>query len=686
MRVNHLVTIRKCEGITRAGTKEAAGPRGNKEANDRLLPGGLRALAFAGLVLALCRLDPPWVATAATASSLAELQGSLPTHRATDVSSDPAASAKSPGSKASLPILTTAKAIHSLTRSQAQLHYPVHLRAVCVVCFADWYGFWAYDGVSGVYVQTKNHVPLTAAIHPGIVLDIEGFSGPGEYKPIVDQAVLQIVEERPLPPAPVVNLDRLSTGEYDGQWIAIEGTVRSAALQDGTLSLIVNAGRWQIDAVTVAAPKEKFERLIGARVRVSAAGGALVNKRRQAVFLAVYAPSIESIQVLKPAPSDPFSLPLTPIMRIVDFTPGSTPDDLIRVHGVVIARWGRSVFIHDGSQGASITSTEPTLLKPGELVDAVGYRSLDASTDALDDAIFKRLGTAPVPEPRFVTTKDASSGDFVDELVRIKGRLIEVQHEADKDTLLVTDGNRVFSAILPAEYRQEELAGLKNAREIQLTGVCLISERRSARNFWDPKVFQILLRSPADLVVDDGACVSSPGLCAGGHHGGSGLGGGAEKARRATDDSPPRKRRTIPPYGTARCFDRTGHTPLAPGPSGHGAGERQQTSQKVGGADGGPGSVQGDQRHPRPSGRRRSLASHGKPPSRRRAQRRYCLQAGRGRICCVAPRSERFPRAGENRRTDRGDVGGPHSPGGSDGAGFSQRWGLHRVRSGSRCG
>ena len=503
MRVNHLVTIRKCEGITRAGTKEAAGPRGNKEANDRLSPGGLRALAFAGLVLALCRLDPPWVATAATASSLAELQGSLPTHRATDVSSDPAASAKSPGSKASLPILTTAKAIHSLTRSQAQLHYPVHLRAVCVVCFADWYGFWAYDGVSGVYVQTKNHVPLTAAIHPGIVLDIEGFSGPGEYKPIVDQAVLQIVEERPLPPAPVVNLDRLSTGEYDGQWIAIEGTVRSAALQDGTLSLIVNAGRWQIDAVTVAAPKEKFERLIGARVRVSAAGGALVNKRRQAVFLAVYAPSIESIQVLKPAPSDPFSLPLTPIMRIVDFTPGSTPDDLIRVHGVVIARWGRSVFIHDGSQGASITSTEPTLLKPGELVDAVGYRSLDASTDALDDAIFKRLGTAPVPEPRFVTTKDASSGDFVDELVRIKGRLIEVQHEADKDTLLVTDGNRVFSAILPAEYRQEELAGLKNAREIQLTGVCLISESRSARNFWDPKVFQILLRSPADLVVVD---------------------------------------------------------------------------------------------------------------------------------------------------------------------------------------
>jgi diguanylate cyclase (GGDEF)-like protein len=381
------------------------------------------------------------------------------------------------------------------------MHYPVHLRAVCVVCFADWHGFWVYDGVSGVYVETKDHVLLTAAIHPGIVLDIDGVSGPGEYKPIVDQAILRIVGEEPLPPAPVVSLDRLSTGEYDGQWIAMEGTVRSAALENGALSFIVNSGRWQINAFTVPAPPEKFERLIGARVRISGSGGVLVNKRRQAVFVAAYTPSIDSMQVLRPAPPDPFSVPLTPIMRLLDFAPGTTPDDLIRVRGVVTARWGRNVFIHDGTQGTSITGSEPTLLKPGELVDAVGYRSLGASTSALEDASFKRLGTAPVPEPRWVTANEAATGDFADELVRIKGRLIEVQHEADQDTLLIADGNSVFSAILPAEYRQQASAGLSNASEIQLTGVCLISENQSVRDFWGAKVFHILLRSPADLVV-----------------------------------------------------------------------------------------------------------------------------------------------------------------------------------------
>ena len=413
----------------------------------------------------------------------------------------PTADAKTPNRATPLPALTTAKAVHSLTRSQAQLHSPVHLRAVCVVCFADWHGFWVYDGVSGVYVETKNHAPLTGAIHPGIVLDIEGVTDPGGYKPIVDQATLRIVGEQPLPPAPVVNLDRLSTGEYDGQWIGIEGTVRSAVLQGGILSLILNSGRWQINVVTDPAPREKFERLIGARVRIGATGGGLVNKRRQAVFLAVYTPSIDSFQVLKPPVSDPFSLPLTPIGRLLDFQSGPNPDDRIRIRGVVTARWGRSVFMQDGSQGTSITSLEPIQLKPGQLVDAVGYRSLDASTNALNDASFKELGTAPVPEPKWVTAKEAATGDSEDELVRIKGRLIEVQHEADQDTLLVADGNSVFTAILPAEYKQQGLGGLSNAREIQITGVCLISESQSARDFWDPKAFHILLRSRADLVV-----------------------------------------------------------------------------------------------------------------------------------------------------------------------------------------
>jgi hypothetical protein len=141
----------------------------------------------------------------------------------------PAVGAESGQEAASaLPTLTTAAAVHGLTHAQAKLGYPVHLRAICVVCFADWHGFWVNDGVSGVYVETKDKAPLTAAIHPGAVLDIEGVTGPGEFKPIVNQATMRIVGEAPLPPARDAKLDDFAAGAYDGQWFALEGTVRGS--------------------------------------------------------------------------------------------------------------------------------------------------------------------------------------------------------------------------------------------------------------------------------------------------------------------------------------------------------------------------------------------------------------------------------------------------------------------------
>ena len=73
-----------------------------------------------------------------------------------------------------LPTLTTGAAIHSLTPAESKRRQHVHLQAICVVCFEGWHGFFAHDGVTGFYVETKNQVLLTAAIHPGSLLDIEG--------------------------------------------------------------------------------------------------------------------------------------------------------------------------------------------------------------------------------------------------------------------------------------------------------------------------------------------------------------------------------------------------------------------------------------------------------------------------------------------------------------------------------
>lgn len=400
-----------------------------------------------------------------------------------------------------LPTLTTAAAVHNLTLSEATQHYPVHMRAVCIVCFTGWHGLFVNDGKSDVFVETKNQKLLTAAIHPGTLLDIQGISGPAEYAPVVDQADLKILGTAPIPPARPVSLDRLSTGVEDGQWISFEGTVRTAALRDSMLELIVASGPLQIGVMTLPAGPAQFNPLIHARIRVSGTAGPIFNPRRQLIGVNVYSPTLASIQVLESAPADPFSLPIRAVDRVFEYAPEAAPVHLVRIRGVVSARWGQTVFMSDGMQGASVRGSEPTSLKPGDFVDAVGYPSLGDTSHTIDDAIFRRLGASALPQPQAIDVKEALSGDFQWSLVRLSGQLIQKQETADQYTLLLKSGGAVFSAVFPAELKEQSIDNLQEGSQLELTGICVITETQAQRHFRLPRAFQVLLRSPSDVRV-----------------------------------------------------------------------------------------------------------------------------------------------------------------------------------------
>jgi signal transduction histidine kinase/DNA-binding response OmpR family regulator len=398
-----------------------------------------------------------------------------------------------------LPTLTTARAVHGLTSAEAKRGYPVHFQAVCVFCFAGWHGMFVHDGASSVWVERRNHTLITQAIHAGSLLEIDGITNAGDYSPIVDQASLRILGERAIPPAVPVSLLRLSTGADEAQWVVFEGTVRAAEIREDMLSLTVASGSVQLEVNTMAASEPEYSRLVDAKVRVRGSVGPVFNQRRQLIGVTVYSPSLEYIDVLEPGPADPFSLPITKVRDVFGYNPGVNPDHRVRIHGVVEARWGQSVFITDGVQGASVLGTKMTSLRPGDVVDAVGFPVLGDNAETIQDAIFRRLGTATLPPPRFISPKDALTGNYEGDLVRIDGRLIEQSRTTDQYTFVLNAGGEVFSAILPADVADRALESLRPGSRLQLTGVCTIPETQATRHFRVPKSFQILLRSPADL-------------------------------------------------------------------------------------------------------------------------------------------------------------------------------------------
>ncbi len=400
-----------------------------------------------------------------------------------------------------LPTLTTAAAVHGLTALEAKRHYPVHIRAVCVVCFTGWHGFFVHDGSSGVYVETKNQVLLTAAIHAGTILDINGITGSGEFAPIVDQSSLQVLGEAVVPPARAVSLDRLSTGIEDGQWISFEGTVRSAEIRESMLVLTVASGRLQVELMTSQESRVDYRKLIDARVQVRGTAGPVFNQRGQIIAVNIYSPNLDYVRVLEQPSVNPFSLPVRGIRNVFEYHPGAAPDHRIRIHGIVAGRWGKTVFISDGIQGASVLSDQETFLQPGDLVDVVGFPVLGNFSQSIDNAIFKKLGTAPLPPTRTIDAKKALSGDFEGSLVQIDARLIEQQRGTDQYTLLLDAGGTLFSAILPQENAASGLEGLRDGSRLRLTGVCMISDTQAVRHFRVAKAFQILLRSAHDVTV-----------------------------------------------------------------------------------------------------------------------------------------------------------------------------------------
>ena len=275
-----------------------------------------------------------------------------------------------------LPTLTTAEQVHSLSPSEAAKHYPVHLRSVCVVCYTGWHGFFVHDGNTGVYVETKGQILLTAAFHAGSLLDIQGVTGAGEFAPIVDQSTIRLLGETTLPAARRVSLDRLSTGIEDGQWVAVQGIVRSAEIQADILALNIASGQMHVEVKMPLAQARGYKSLVDARIEVHGSVGPIFDQRRQLLGVSLYTPGLTSIQIISPAPAEPFSLPVTSVRNLFEYTPGADPDHRVRIRGVVAGRWGNAWFVTDGMRSATVLSAEKASLKPGDLVDAVGFPAL----------------------------------------------------------------------------------------------------------------------------------------------------------------------------------------------------------------------------------------------------------------------------------------------------------------------
>lgn len=416
-------------------------------------------------------------------------------------------------------ILTNARDAYKLDLTTARREIPVHIpNLIVLVHLPEWNGIFTTDATSGIFIRTKGE-PLPQ-LAPGTIIDVTGHSAAGDYAPVIMAKKVQKVGRTKLPPPRRASLERLSTAAEDGQWVEIEGTVRSIRTRAGMPVLLIGSGWSRVEVFAPGANPADVRRFLGARVRIPGAAGPVFNQRSQVVGVNMYLPSLDMIQIVDQP--DLFSLPVRTLDKLREYTPGSTFDDAIHAKGVVTAIWpGRAIFITDGIQGIGLPASADVPLAVGDSVDVVGYPSLGEAIHSLQDAIIRRLGVAAKQvKPVRATVEKALKGDHEAELVQIEGRLVARQWSAGSYTFLLdaasaagpkpppktgasteSGGPSVFSAVLPAEAPLPFAEELREGTRMAVTGVCISQDIQSVRYFRMPRSFQLLIREVADIQV-----------------------------------------------------------------------------------------------------------------------------------------------------------------------------------------
>ncbi len=392
-----------------------------------------------------------------------------------------------------LPALTRASDVRQLTPDNAKQSYPVHLRAV-ITYYDPGSDLFIQDSSAGIWVELAGAQP---PLKPGDLVDLTGVSSFSDFAPQIAQPKIMVVGAAPLPPAQPVSYERLASGAEDSQWVDVDGVVREATADGMHLSLRVALAGGQI---TVRIPDHGAvpANLVDSKVRLQGACGAIFNSRGQLSGVILNVPGREEMSIEEPGLLDPFYLPVRPISSLLSFTPNGVSGHRVRVQGVVTAQSrGRSLFIQDQTEGLFLQASQDTLVQPGDVVDVVGFPSAGDYTPILEDASFRRLGSAKEPKPVIASGDQVMRGEVDAELIRIDARLKDVVRLQGETDLVLQSGNVVFDAQVFGTDNASRVQNLETGSLLRLTGVCSIKVDEARI----PRAFRLVLRSPRDIQV-----------------------------------------------------------------------------------------------------------------------------------------------------------------------------------------
>ncbi len=418
--------------------------------------------------------------------------------------------------------LTQVKLIRSLSNEEAARALPVKLTGV--VIYNGWYSLVLHDGTSSIYLDFehaqkqgiwKGPLPDLSSFMPGAGIEVEGFTDPGGFSPMVLVANFRGTGPQSIPPPLRPNAEQLLSSSHDTHWVEVEGVVRKA--EDPTngpryISLLV--GGHPCPVLVTNRSGLSCEQLVDAKVRVRGVLLNIANLRSQTAGMKIHSSWSKDIEILIPPPSDPFKAPRVELNRLISFRPDANLGHRRVSSGVVTFTVpGQFFYLLDQDACVRVNSSQAQVT-PGDLVEISGFIDNERLLASFSETLVRKIGTGTVPRPRepliseILNPKTRSSYEMVSEpghpdydgrLIRLSGILRRVipPNKDGNTTVVVESGEHLVYAFLPGIAP----AWIEGS-VVEFTGVCALEMERLDKLPWlSITGFHVWLSSPADLRV-----------------------------------------------------------------------------------------------------------------------------------------------------------------------------------------
>lgn len=400
----------------------------------------------------------------------------------------------------SSPVLVTASAVRKLPMAEADRGLPVRLSAVVTFYDPQTDYLFVQDKTSGVFVQEARGTNLD--LREGQLVELEGTTRHSGVGSIVGDAKIRIAGKGRLPSARPMTAESLFAGTEDTKWVEVEGIVNaiSVAAKQSWLELDVavlnDHFTAHIPGYTTTNPMPTW--LIDTRVKLQGVVQTLPNRRGPALGFEMFVPSMDSLEVVRQSPKEPFSLPTRAINTVLQADSHNPPGHRVKVHGVVTLQWSdRQIYIQDDTGGIAVDLVSPLALDPGTRLDVVGFPKVGGYSAQLQQAISRKAGeTLPVTALK-TSARAVRGGELDSVLVQLDAVLTGMMQHQDVEVLTLQAGQWSFEALLKTNRVTGATEALRLGSRLRVTGVCEATANDKER----PIGFRLLLRSAEDLQV-----------------------------------------------------------------------------------------------------------------------------------------------------------------------------------------